>query len=616
MSTDQAGGPVFCPRFARRSRILAAATVPLTIAAALTATTGPATASGRPGRHPGGGSRGMLERTIAHMSLAEKVGQLFVTYAYGTSADTTDPADVANNQAAYGVSTPAEVVQKYHLGGVIYFNWTNSANEPHQIAGLSNGLQLAAAETRPHIPLLVSTDQEQGIVARVGPPATQFPGNMAIGATRSTADAYTAAHITGQELRAIGINQDFAPVSDVNVNARNPVIGVRSFGSDPQLAAAMASREVDGYQDANVASTAKHFPGHGDTDVDSHTGIPIITHTREQWQQIDLPPFQADIRHHIDAIMTAHIVVPALDPSGDPATLSHPIITGILRDQLHYDGVVITDSLGMQGVRDKYGDDRVPVLALKAGVDMLLMPPDMDLAYNSVLQAVRNGEISKHRIDTSVYRVLRLKYERGLFRNPFVDPRRVDRVVGTPDHLAAAQSITDRSVTLIKNDQATLPLATNDNAHVLVTGWGAHTTQQLGADISARGVPADVFYTGSPNQATIDQAVARAKTHDLTIVTTQAAWNDSTQVKLVKALLATGKPIVVVAVRDPYDIAYFPDAPTYVATYSYTDVGVESLTRVLFGQVAPTGKLPVMVPAADDPDQVLFPYGYGLSYQR
>ena len=560
--------------------------------------------------------RGLIVSKIARMSLEEKVGQLFVSNAYGTTADTTDPADVAQNQALYGVDTPAQVVQKYHLGGVIYFNWTNNANNPPQIAGLSNGLQRAAAAERMHIPLLISTDQETGIVARVGPPATQFPGNMAIGATRNPDYAYTTANITGQELRAIGINQDFAPDSDVNVAPRNPVIGVRSFGSDPSLVASMAAREVDGYQDANVASTAKHFPGHGDTDTDSHTGLPVIGHTLEQWKQIDLPPFQADIAHHIDSIMTAHIVVPALDPSGDPATLSKPIMTGILRNQLHYDGVVITDSLAMQGVRDKYGDDRVPVLALKAGVDQLLMPPNMDLAYNSVLKAVRDGELSEARIDQSVYRVLRLKYERGLFANPYVDENRVAAVVGTPAHLAAAQGITDHTTTLVEND-GTLPLAKDSGKHVLVTGYGVHTTAQLAADLAQRGVTADVDQTGAaPSAAAISTAAKQAAAHDVTVVTTYTAWSDANQSQrqLVAALVATGKPVIVVAVRDPYDLAYFPTMTTGLATYSYTDVGLESLSRVLFGEVNPSGKLPVTIPVAGTNDQPLYPFGFGLNY--
>lgn len=599
------------PTSSRRFRLLAA----LSATAAAAALTTAVPAAARPDQ-PDTTPRGWIVSRIHHMTLPEKVGQLFVTYAYGDNADQPSAADAAQNQALYGVDTPAQVVQKYHLGGVIYFNWTNSANNPPQIAHLSNGLQHAAAAQRPRIPLLISTDQETGIVARVGPPATQFPGNMAIGATRNPQYAYTAANITGRELRAIGINQDFAPVSDVNVNPRNPVIGVRSFGSDPALVARLAARQVDGYQDANVASTAKHFPGHGDTDTDSHTGIPVITHTREQWQQIDRPPFQADIAHHIDAIMTAHIVVPALDPSGDPATLSKPIMTGILRNQLHYDGVVITDSLGMQGVRDKYGDDRVPVLALKAGVDMLLMPPDMDLAYDAVLNAVRSGELSEKRIDQSVYRVLRLKYERGLFAGPYVDESRVGSVVGTPAHLAAAQEITDHSVTLLKND-GTLPLAKGSGQHVLVTGYGVHTTAQLAADLAQRGVSADVYTTGAtPSAAAIQEAVSRAGAHDLTVVTTYTAWSDAnaSQRTLVQALVAAGKPVVVVAVRDPYDIAYFPDAPNFLTTYGYTDVSLEALSRVLFGEVNPSGALPVTIPVAGTQDQPLFPFGAGLSY--
>lgn len=239
--------------------------------------------------------------------------------------------------------------------------------------------------------MLISTDQEHGIVARVGKPATLLPGAMALGANGSRTDARTAGSISGAELRALGIRQDYAPVADVNVNPANPVIGVRSFGADPAAVAGLVAAQVTGYQRASVAATAKHFPGHGDTAVDSHYGFPVIGHTREEWNAIDAPPFRAAVRAGIDSIMTAHIMVPALDGSGDPATLSRPILTGILREELGYDGVVVTDSLGMQGVREKYGDDRVPVLALKAGVDQLLNPPSLDIAWNAVLTAVRQG---------------------------------------------------------------------------------------------------------------------------------------------------------------------------------------------------------------------------------
>ena len=250
-----------------------------------------------------------------------------------------------------------------------------------------------ARRSRAGCPLLISTDQEHGIVARVGKPATLLPGGDGAGRGRlARPTPATAAGSPGAELAAMGIRQNYAPVADVNVNPANPVIGVRSFGSDPRaVAGAGRRRRSQGYQGAGVAATAKHFPGHGDTNVDSHTGLPVITHTREQWEKLDAPPFRAAVAAGIDSIMTAHIVVPALDPSEDPATLSRPILTGILREELGYDGVVVTDSLGMEGVRTKYGDDRVPVLALKAGVDQLLNPPDLDVAWNAVLHGGAGG---------------------------------------------------------------------------------------------------------------------------------------------------------------------------------------------------------------------------------
>jgi beta-N-acetylhexosaminidase len=563
--------------------------------------------------HPPDAVTGWVTSTMARMTLEEKVGQLFVQYAYGSSADTKD----ARNVPLYGVETPAEVVQKYHLGGVIYFNWTDSANDPHQIANLSNGLQRAALsqDSKVKVPLTIATDQEQGVVVRVNPPATQFPGNMALGAGRSVDDARSAARITGEELKAIGINTDFAPVSDVNVNPLNPVIGVRSFSSDPTLAADLASAQVKGYQDdAGISATAKHFPGHGDTDVDSHFGFPVITHTREQWEQIDAPPFKADIAAGIDMIMTAHINFPALDPAGDPATLSKPILTGVLRGELGFKGVIITDSLGMQGVRDKYGDAEVAVRALLAGVDQLLMPPDMDTAYDAVVAAVKSGRISQQVLNDHVRRVLELKYEKGLVANPYVDTSAVDSVVGTPDHLAAADAITNRTATLVKNDDSALPMAV-EGTKVMVTGYGVTTKQTLADALTARGAQVTVEETGSnPSNATINRAVAAAADQDSVVVTTMKAWSTPQQQKLVEHLLATGKEVIVVAVRDPYDIAYFDDAPTYVATYSYSPVAIEALARVLTGEVKPSGKLPLDIPVAGAPDTVLYPFGFGLTY--
>jgi len=559
-------------------------------------------------------AHGWAISTLRRMSLEEKVGQLFVTYAYGSTADTAHP----QNREEFGLDTPAEIVQRYHLGGVIYFAWTDSFHNPRQVAELSNGLQRAALSSGAHVPLLISTDQEHGVVARFGPPATQFPGNMALGAGRSVQDAELAAAIGGAELRAVGINQNYAPVADVNVNAANPVIGVRSFSSDPQLAADMVAAQVRGYQNGydrrlGVAATVKHFPGHGDTDVDSHTGLPVITHDREQWEQLDAPPFRAAIAQGVDMVMTAHIVVPELDDSGEPATLSRNVLTGMLREELGFDGVVVTDSLQMDGVRQMHSDAEIPVLALKAGADQLLMPWRLDVAYNAVLDAVRSGELTERRIDESVYRILKLKYKRGIVHQPLVDPAAVDATVGVPRHQEAAQRVTDRTVTALTNDEL-LPLHDRPGT-VLVTGWGATTTATLAQRIAARGPQTTVVETGlTPDEQRIAQAVAAAEQSDLVVVLTNRAWSDAQQQELVRKLAATGKPVVGVAVRDPYDAAYLPEARAWLATYSYTAVSMESLSRVLFGEVSPAGRLPVNIPSPTDPGTDRFPFGHGLTW--
>ncbi|MGO1055666.1 glycoside hydrolase family 3 protein [Crossiella sp. CA198] len=545
------------------------------------------------------------------MSLEQKVGQLFVTYAYGPAADSAHP----KNLAEFGVATPAEVVRKYHLGGVIYFNWTDSFANPKQVAALSNGLQRAAMSSGARLPLLISTDQEQGVVTRFSSPATLFPGSMALGAARDAGLARQAAEITGRELRAVGINQNFAPDADVNVNPANPVIGVRSFSSDPKLVAQQVTAQVKGYQQGrlgqSVSATVKHFPGHGDTNQDSHYTLPVINHTPEQWQQLDAPPFQAAIKAGVDSIMSAHIVTPKLDDSGEPATLSPKMLTGLLRGQLGYRGVIITDSLQMEAVRIKHPDAEIPVLALKAGADMLLMPKNLDVAIKAVLDAVRSGEISERRIDESLLRVLLLKIKRGALTHPLVDETAVDKIVGIPRHLATAQQVTDRTVTAVRNDAGLLPLRAKPGK-VLVAGSSSATA--LGQKLTARGVTPTVQVTGDkPTEAVIAKAVAAAEGQDLILVLTNRATTDAQQRELVKRLVATGKPVVGVAVRDPYDVA-IEDAKTWLTTYSATAVSMESLTKVLFGEAKPSGKLPVSVPALGDPAQTRYPFGFGLTW--
>ena len=529
-----------------------------------------------------------IGRRIATMTLAEKVGQMIVSYVYGDDATTVTAADAAANQTMFGadVTTGAQAVAKYHLGGVIYFTWSHNLNVPAQIAALSNGLQ-AAALGDTGVPLQISTDQEGGVVNRIGAPLAVSPGNMAIGATFDPRNAHRAADAGGAELAALGINVVDAPVVDVNTNPLNSADGVRSFSDRTAHVSAFSARAVEGYRAAGIGSQAKHFPGLGDTTVNTDNGVAVTDETRAQIMATHVPPFRAAIAAGVSSIMAAHIIAPALDPSGLPASLSKPIITGLLRGTLHYNGVVITDALDAAALND-YSNEQIVLDAVGAGVDQLLMPRDVPGAIQTLIDAVGNGTISESRIDRSVRRILKTKTHQ-----PYVPDQ---PTVGTPEHLATMAAIAAASITKLR--AAALPLRPDQK--VLVTGWGVSTTTNL-----ANALGATRFYTGSPSDAVITQAVAAAQAADVTVVTTYNAWGDRTQQSLVKALLATGKPIVVASVGAPYDIAYFPEATTYVAAYSYQPVSTTALAAVLRGKAPATGRLPVTI-------EGLFPYGSNL----
>jgi beta-N-acetylhexosaminidase len=429
------------------------------------------------------------------------------------------------------------------------------------------------------------------------------------------------ATINGRELRAMGINQNFAPVADVNSNPDNPVIGARSFSSRPDLTSKLVIAEVEGYQEGGranqtVSSSAKHFPGHGDASTDSHTQLPNIDRTEAEWRATDLPPFKAAIKAGVDSIMTAHIQIPSLDPTGVPATLSEPIMTGLLRDELRFKGVIVTDSLGMGGA-NVFPPEEIPVMALEAGVDQLLMPPNLQLALDSVKAAVQTGRLTEKRIDQSVLRILKLKVKRGILTSPFADESKVAQRVGTPESIATIQRISDRTTTVVRNDANVLPFAGNPG-RVLVTGIGdtvfnTRSPQWLADSLNRRGATATALPTGSnPNATTISNAVAAANTSDLVIVLTNNLKDRVNQRNLVSALLATGKPVIAVASQIPYDAGYV-DAPTWVATYGWRAHAMESLAKVLFGEVSPTGKLPVDIPVGGT-STILYPFDSGLTW--
>ncbi len=536
---------------------------------------------------------GVWER-VASMTLEEKVGQLFMIHAYGASVDEAEHADL--NNEIHGVPTIREAVQKYRPGGFIYFAWTHNIEGPEQIARLSNDIQRIGLDAGS--PLLIAIDQEHGAVLRIGAPATEFPGSMALGATGDTDLARKAAAVTADELRAMGINVNFAPVADVNVNPSNPVIGVRSFGDRPDLVGEFVAAQVLGFASAGVASAAKHFPGHGDTDVDSHTGLPLIDHTPEELASIDLPPFQRAIEAGVDMIMTAHIVVPALDASGPPATMSRPILTDLLRTKMGFDGVIVTDALNMAGARQTFDPRRVPVEALKAGADMLLMPPNMDVAYQAVLAAVQSGEIPESRIDQSVLRILTLKEKLGLFDDPFVDVDQVFATVGAPEHGALAREVAERSITLLKDEAKALPIDFGRGPSILVTGWGESSTEALAKSFRRRGATVDWVATGaSPDQAAIRRAVHASAQHDLVVLITNNVVRSPAQQALARALVDGGAKVIAVALGMPYDVEALPFVDTVVAAYSYRNVSLEALVGVLAGEREAVGRSPVALVA-------------------
>src|SRR3954451_13939601 len=307
-----------------------------------------------------------LSRLIAGMSLPTKIGQMFVSYVYGASATTANAADVAANHTAFGadVDNGAAAVTKYHLGGVIYFSWSNNLSNPAQIADLSHGLQQAAMANG-GIPLQISTDQEGGVVNRIGAPLAVSPGNMAIGATFNPVNAFQAARVSGTELRTLGVNVVDAPVVDVNTNPLNSADGPRAFGDRPAGVAAFGAAAVAGYAAAGIGAQAKHFPGLGDTTVNTDNGVAVTDETKAQIEKTHIPPFKAAIAAGATSVMAAHIIAPALDPTNMPASLSKPIVTGILRDRLHFNGVVITDALEAAALRD-YTDQQIVLDAVNA----------------------------------------------------------------------------------------------------------------------------------------------------------------------------------------------------------------------------------------------------------
>jgi beta-N-acetylhexosaminidase len=588
-----------------------------------------------------GGEQQWIQQTISRMTLRQKVGQLFEVNGYGSSVRDTDPQMVKLNQAYYGVDNIAQLIEKYHPGGIIYFNWTgnipSSNPDPTKIAELSNGIQRVALKHGAGLPMVISVDQEGGEVIRMGSPAATFPGNMPLGATRNNSLSYESGRVMGRELRAMGINVDNAPVVDVNVEPLNQADGIRAFGDRVPLVERLGTAQLQGFQNdqdsKGVGATAKHWPGFGAAKENSDFSVATSPQTFPEVMKVNVPPFKAAMKAGVDRIMVTHLLFPNVTGK-EITSLSRFWVSGVLRGTLRYNGPVVTDALDAAALKG-LTPEQIALKAIHAGDDELLevaqcssappctpgsggndpAPGDLVRAYPAVLDAVKSHKISMKRLDESVTRILELKWKLGLIRNPFVDVGNVSNVVGIPAHLSVAQQVADNSTTLIKNSAGLLPLAKNSGKKVLITGTGSDATKTIGADVAARGLTSDVFTTtfGNPTDAEIATAVSKANQDDLVIVTTFNAWGSPQQIKLVNALLATNKPVIVVAVGTPYDVAYVPNASTFLTTYSFNAIAMHPLVKVLFGEMQPGGKLPVTITEPPPSTVVLYPYGFHLA---
>lgn len=536
-----------------------------------------------------------MSDVVAGMSLEEQIGQLFMV---GFAGITPTP-DVL------------DLIQRYHVGGVIFF--TRNIGTAQQVADLTRSLQSAAQAAGHRYPLLISIDQENGMVRRLGDDMTAFPGNMALGAIGSEHIAADVAQATGEELKALGINMNLAPDADVNNNPANPVIGVRSFGEDPEDVARLTAAAVRGYHAAGVISTLKHFPGHGDTATDSHRALPVIPHTLERLAAVELVPFQRGIAAGADTVMIAHIFLPALmPPDGLPTTISPAIIQGLLRKQLGYDGVVISDCMEMDAITNTVGAAQGSVLALQAGTNLVLVSHRADRQRASIeaaLAAARSGALSPATIRQAAERVLRLKQRRLSWDDAV--PAVPAIWAGSLAHQQLAQRAYEQSTTLVRNADGLLPLRLEPAERLLLLMPQPNTFSQasdktqhhmfLLERLRQRHQAVEML-TLSPElpDTECQQALQAASAAKATILLTLNAHLDQRQANLMRTLLQEGIPTIGIAAGNPYDLLAFPALRSYLVTYEYTRPALAAAARVLFGEIPARGHLPVSLPGLDE----------------
>jgi beta-N-acetylhexosaminidase len=533
----------------------------------------------------------------ANMTLRQKVGQTMMFGFHGM-----EPTEEITR-----------LIRDHHVGGLIVF--ARNIGHPADVLKMTVALQKIAYEAGHSHPLLISIDQENGIVRRLGAGTTLLPGSMAIGATGNPENAFEVSRATGRELKALGINFNLAPVLDVNNNPHNPVIGVRSYGEEPYWVAACGVQAIKGLQAANVATCGKHFPGHGDTAKDSHLTLPTIPHDKQRLEQVELVPFMKAIAEGVDSIMIAHVCFPEIEPDTTvPATMSRRVITDLLRGELGFQGVITTDCMEMHAISKTIGTVEGTYQAFKAGIDLAFISHSHDLqegAIERLVQGIEAGEVTEERLDESVARILALKEKYDswdawlpLFAKADLVP---DALVGGEEHQALARRVMEEAVTLTKNDAGLLPLQVDSDARIGVVclknvllspvedeRYLINPVQQA-VEAVHRNVCA-VEVSNNPSNEDIDSVLATMDGCVAVIIGTLNAQLQPQQVELVKRLNGLAAPLIVISMRTPYDLGAFAEVKTHIAAYEFTPVAAEIAVEAIFGRRKLIGHLPVTLP--------------------
>ena len=564
------------------------------------------------------------EKTLRKLSLEEKVGQLFMIWVRAEFLNVNSPEYLQLRDS----------MRRYHVGSfAMTVRWEPPflyRNQPYEAAELLNRLQQDSK-----LPLLIAADFERGVTMRLYG-ATTFPHAMAFGAARKLDYAEAFGRITAQEARAIGVHWNFFPDADVNSNPDNPIINTRSFGEDPQQVSDLVIAYIRGARANGMLTTVKHFPGHGDTATDSHLGVAQVTGDRARLNSVELLPFRQAIEAGVDAVMGAHVTVPALEP--DPnrvATTSPVIVTGLLKNQLGFKGIVVTDALDMAGLTRLYANNigRAAVDALKAGNDLLLIPADLDASYRAVLEAARSGEIAPAQLDASVLKILKAKASLDLHEARLVNVEALSTLIGKPENLALGQQISDDAVTLVRDNDELLPLKQSGTGqgglpyqrveevhnHTVAVIFSDDVRTEAGRALErqfrARVPDANVIYVDSRIASAMSDEVLKAVDEAQAVIaavyvvptagkamkganglTNSVALNDASGTLLQKILDHAAKKTAVLAMGNPYLAQDFPAVQNYLCTFSNATVSEVSVVKALFGEIAIRGRLPVSIP--------------------